>query len=74
MNFFSKKVLEYQKKKLAEAQITLQNHISRKKQIRNTFENTKEIEKQDKMIEIWTNNIEKLKKEIKKLEQQKTSK
>ena len=74
MNFLSKKVLEYQKKKLEEAQNNLQYHISRKKQIQDTIENPIELEKQNKMIKIWTNNIERIKKEIKKLEKQKDSK
>ena len=74
MNFLSKKVLEYQKKKLEEAQNNLQYHISRKKQIQDTIDNSTELEKQNKMIKIWTNNIERIKKEIKKLEKQKDSK
>ncbi len=70
MNFLSKKVLEYQQKKLSEAENNLQYHISKKEQLEglsSTDKNT--IENEEKLIKIWTKNVEKLKKEIKKIEE-----
>lgn len=66
MNFLAKKVLEYQKKKLVEAEEKLRYHIRRKEN--RDSENSKEIESEAKMINIWNNNIEKIKKEIEKIQ------
>lgn len=70
MNFISKKVLEFQKKKLVSAEETLKIHIhemEKLEKVKNT-DNTKELENSRKMVKIWTDNIEKIKKEIKKIE------
>ncbi|QUC65534.1 hypothetical protein NsoK4_04670 [Nitrosopumilus sp. K4] len=69
MNFLSKKILEYHKKKLAEAQDNLKYHISRKEQLKDIPENSIESKNQEKMIKIWSNNVEKIKKEIKKIKE-----
>lgn len=71
LNFLAKKVLEYQKKKLSEAEERLSYHLSRKKDLENmTMKNiTKEIQNEEKMIQIWNNNIEKIKSEIKKIQE-----
>ncbi|WP_428326994.1 hypothetical protein [Nitrosopumilus sp.] len=70
MNFISKKVLDFQKKKLVSAEETLKKYIhemEKLEKIKNT-DNVKELENSRKMIKIWTENIEKIKKEIKKIE------
>lgn len=70
MNFLSKKVLDFQKKKLESAEETLKKYIQEIKRLEKNkdSDNSKEIENNQKMIKIWTENIEKIKKEIKKLE------
>ena len=70
MNFLSKKVLDFQKKKLESSEETLKKYIQeieRLEKIKNS-DNSKEIKNNQKMIKIWIGNIEKIKKEIKKLE------
>ncbi|WP_016939921.1 MULTISPECIES: hypothetical protein [Nitrosopumilus] len=70
MNFISKKVLDFQKKKLKSAEYNLKKHIheiERLEEIKNS-DNSKEIENQRKMVKIWTDNIKKIKEEIKKIE------
>ncbi|MBI1662967.1 MAG: hypothetical protein IS860_05665 [Nitrosopumilus sp.] len=70
MNFLSKKVLDFQKKKLESSEETLKKYIQeieRLEKIKNS-DNSKEIKNNQKMIKIWIDNIEKIKKEIKKLE------
>ena len=67
LNFLSKKVLEYQQKKLVEAEKNLQNHLVKKRQLLKLDLNNDELENEEKMIKIWSNNVEKIKKEIKKL-------
>ncbi|MFB5605496.1 MAG: hypothetical protein ACE5R7_04320 [Nitrosarchaeum sp.] len=68
MNIFTKKVLEYQQKKLKEAQNNLQSHITKKEQLKET-KSDKEIANEQKMIEIWSKNVEKIKKEINKIKE-----
>ena len=67
MNFISKKVLDFQKKKLVSAEETLKKYIHEVKKLENE-DNPEELENCEKMIKIWTGNIEKIKKEIKKIE------
>lgn len=67
LNFLSKKVLEYQQKKLVEAEKNLQNHLVKKRQLLKLDLNNDALENEEKMIKIWSNNVEKIKKEIKKL-------
>ena len=71
MNFLSKKVLEYNQKKLTEAENNLKYHLSKKEQLAELSpkDSKKEIEKVEKLIKIWENNIEKIKKEIKKIQE-----
>lgn len=66
MNYLQKKVLEYQQKKLAQAENTLQSHITRKEQLKD-IGSDKEMVNEDKMIKIWSTNIEKIKREINKI-------
>jgi hypothetical protein len=65
---FAKKVLEYQQKKLVEAQNNLQSHLSKKKELKGTGTD-KEITNEEKMIKIWIANIEKIKQAINKLQE-----
>lgn len=68
LNFLSKRVLEYQKKKLTEAENNLQYHISKKEQLKGIHSTDNQtMENEEKLIKIWIRNVEKLKKEIEKL-------
>jgi len=70
LNFVSKKVLDYQKKKLVSAEEILKHHIheiEELEKIKNT-DSSKELENHRKMVKIWTENIERIKKEIEKIE------
>lgn len=67
MNFISKKVLDFQKKKLESAEETLKKYINEVKRLENS-DDSNELENSKKMVKIWTDNIEKIKKEIKKIE------
>jgi len=66
LNYLQKKVLEYQQKKLAQAENTLQSHITRKEQFKD-IGSDKEMVNEDKMIKIWSTNIGKIKREINKI-------
>jgi len=61
---FAKKVLDYQQKKLVEAQNNLQSHLAKKEELKGT---DKEMANEEKMIKIWSANIEKIKHAINKL-------
>ena len=65
MNFISKKVLDFQKKKLESAEETLRKYIKEVEKFENE-DKPKKLENSKKMIKIWTDNIEKLKKKSKK--------
>ena len=68
MNFLSKKVIQYQQKKLLEAENKLKYHTSRK----NYFQEKNDIssiKNEEKMIRIWNTNIQKIKNEIKKIQE-----
>ena len=67
MNFISKKVLDFQKKKLESAEETLRKYIKEVEKLEKE-DKPKELENSKKIIEIWTDNINKIKKEIKKIE------
>ena len=69
MNFLSKKVLEYQEKKLKESEKTLHEHLDNKKRLESSGGSSKEIEHEEKLIKIWSNNIEKIKTEMKKIQE-----
>jgi len=69
MNFITKKVLEIQYKKLDDSKKRLNQHLEKKKSlIDSNSESKKEIEKIEKYIVIWNKNIQKIEKEIKKIE------
>ena len=63
---FTDKVLEYQQKKLAEAQDNLQTHLAKMKQLKG-MGSEKDIVQEEKMIKIWSSNVEKINKAIEKL-------
>jgi|GEM_PF-2623995 len=65
---FAKKVLEYQQKKLVEAQNNLQSHLDKKEELK-CMGTDKEITNEEKMIKIWFSNIEKIKRAINKLQE-----
>ena len=65
---FTKKVLEYQQKKLVEAQNSLQSHLDKKEELKDTGTD-KEITHEEKMIKIWSTNIGKIKQAITKLQE-----
>lgn len=67
MGLITKKILEYQQKKLMQAENTFKTHIARKEQLKGNG-SEKEIVNQDKMIKIWSVNIEKIKREINKIQ------
>lgn len=71
MNFITKKVLEIQHKKLEDSQKRLNQHLEKKASLSDS--DTREIEKLEKYIVIWQKNIEKIKKEIKKIEDKENS-
>jgi hypothetical protein len=71
VGLFIKKVLEYQKKKLVEAESNLQFHLTKKEQLKGITGSDKEIANEDKMIKIWSANIEKIKLEINKVREKK---
>ena len=71
MNLFAKKVLEYQQKKLVEAENNLKLHLTKKQQLKEITNSDKEIANEEKMIKIWSANIEKIKYEINKIREKK---
>lgn len=69
MNFITKKVLEFQYKKLNDSKKRLNQHLEKRDSLINSNSDSKnEIEKIEKHIGIWTKNIQKIEKEIKKIE------
>ncbi|MFB5636198.1 MAG: hypothetical protein ACE5RB_06175 [Nitrosopumilus sp.] len=69
MNFITKKVLEFQYKKLDDSKKRLNQHLEKRKSLINTNSDSKELEKIEKYIGIWNKNIQKIEKEIKKIEE-----
>ena len=67
MNFITKKVLEFQYKKLDDSQKRLNQHLEKRESLRNS-DDSSELEKIEKYIGIWKKNIAKIEKEIKKIE------
>ena len=63
---FADKVLEYHQKKLTEAEDNLQKHLAKMKQIKHVG-TEREIANEEEMIRIWSSNVEKIAKAIKKL-------
>lgn len=68
MNFITKKVLEFQYKKLDDSKKRLKQHLEKRDSLINSNSDSKEIEKIEKYIGIWNKNIQKIEKEIKKIE------
>ena len=69
MNFITKKVLEFQYKKLDDSKKRLNQHMEKRNSLINSnYDSKKEIEKIEKYIGIWNKNIQKIEKEIKKIE------
>ena len=65
MGFFANKVLQYQQKKLAEAENHLKSYLEKIEHLKVTGS---DFSKDEKMVKIWAANIEKIKKEINKLQ------
>ena len=72
LNFITRKVLEMQHKKLEDSQKRLAQHLEKKESL-SDGSNPKELQKIEKYIVIWEKNIEKIKKEIKKIEDRENS-
>ena len=69
MNFITRKVLELQYKKLEDSKKRLDQHLEKRESLINSdSDSKKEIEKIEKYIAIWNKNIQKIEKEIKKIE------
>lgn len=68
MNFITKKVLEFQYKKLDDSKKRLKQHLEKRDSLINSNSDSKEIEKIEKYIGIWNKNIQKIEREIKKIE------
>ena len=77
LNFFKKRIIKYQEKKLGEIISKIQFHQYTKKQLEQKIEEMinnektaiiKEISYHSKMINIWKNNEEKLKKQMSEME------
>ena len=69
MNFITKKVLEFQNKKLDDSKKRLNQHLEKRESlVKSNSDSKKEIEKIEKYIGIWNKNIQKIEKEIKKIE------
>jgi len=72
LNFVAKKILDYQIKKLAESENKLKIHLAKKKQLEeNKISDSvkKDIINEVEMIRIWTKNVNKIKLEIKKIQE-----
>ncbi len=71
LNFLTKKVLEYQQKKLVEAEKNLKYHLAKKEQLKEItgIKDKKEIKLEEDMVKIWTKNVLKIKQEIKKIQE-----
>lgn len=61
--------MEFQYKKLDDSKKRLNQHIEKRNSLINSnYDSKKEIEKIEKYIGIWNKNIQKIEKEIKKIE------
>jgi hypothetical protein len=77
LDFFKKRIRQYQEKKLDEILSNVQFHQNMKKQLEQEIEKIndndqnktrKEISYHDKMLNIWKKNEEKLKKQMKEMD------
>lgn len=67
MNFITKKVLDFQYKKLDDSKKRLNQHLEKRESLIKS-DSKEELEKIEKYIGIWNKNIAKIEKEIKKIE------
>lgn len=78
MNFLKNSIQKYHEKKLKQAIKELEYHMKIKHKIERQLKTTqdentkheiqKQLEKQNRLVSIWENNIEKIKKQLKQLE------
>ena len=76
MDFLKKRIKKYQEKKLEESMSKIKFHTSMKKQLENKKKDNpsnydsieKEISFHNKMLVIWTENAEKIKREMNKID------
>ena len=59
--------MEYQQKKLIEAENTLQSHMDKIKKLRLSGSDDTALKNEEKMINIWSKNVDKIEKEIAKI-------
>ena len=67
MNFITKKVLDFQYKKLDDSKKRLNQHLEKRESLIKS-DSKEDLEKIEKYIGIWNKNIAKIEKEIKKIE------
>jgi len=67
LNFITKKVLDFQYKKLDDSKKRLNQHLEKRESLIKS-DSKEELEKIEKYIRIWNKNIAKIEKEIKKIE------
>ena len=76
MDFLKKRIKKYQEKKLEESMSKIKFHTSMKKQLENEKKDNsvnydsieKEISFHNKMLIVWTENADKIKKEMNKID------
>ena len=76
MDFLKKRIKKYQEKKLEESMFKIKFHTSMKKQLENEKKDNsvnydsieKEISFHNKMLIVWTENADKIKKEMNKID------
>ncbi|WP_299292253.1 hypothetical protein [Nitrosopumilus sp.] len=54
---------------MKESEKTLREHLDNKKRLESSGGSSKEIEHEEKLIKIWSNNIEKIKAEMRKIQE-----
>ncbi|MCV0373582.1 MAG: hypothetical protein K5793_08535 [Nitrosarchaeum sp.] len=69
MNFLTQKVLEYQQKKLVEAKANLQSHVDKMEKLSLYDSDNFALENEEKLIKIWSQNVNKIEKEIAKIKE-----
>jgi hypothetical protein len=67
LNFITKKVLDFQYKKLDDSKKRLNQHLEKRESLIKS-DSKEDLEKIEKYIGIWNKNIAKIEKEIKKIE------
>lgn len=69
IEFSVKKSSRISEKKLKESEKTLHEHIDNKKNLETSDGLAKEIEHEERLIKIWSNNIKKIKTEMRKIQE-----